>query len=162
MVHNKWYFKSSTRHGPARPHWCHRSVQAVLSIALGEILCLTLPIIPIVVMAQCVWTHNSLYIPGYGLHSHRPIHVTILTAIHSHQHMKWARNHQHWIINNWKKVTWSEESCFLLHHVDGWACVQRLPKNTFSPRYTVGCGQVEGMCWSEQYFLGEHLESSSL
>ena len=33
-----------------------------------------------------------------------------MTAEHAEKHLKWARAHQHWTIEDWKKVIWSEKS----------------------------------------------------
>lgn len=74
-------------------------------------------------------------------------------------------NHWHWTINDWKRVAWSDESGFLLHHVDGRACVRCLPKDIFSPGCTVGYAQVgrgSVLVWAI-FFWGEggHLDQSS-
>ena len=42
----------------------------------------------------------------------------MLTSVHRWKHLQWAREHQNWTMEQWKKVAWSDESCFLLHHVD--------------------------------------------
>ena len=58
-----------------------------------------------------------------GLHSCRPARVPMLTSVH-HQKVK---------------VAWSDESCFLLHHVDGQVRVRvrRLPGEHMAPGCTM-------------------------
>ncbi|KAK3560178.1 hypothetical protein QTP86_034671 [Hemibagrus guttatus] len=41
-----------------------------------------------------------------------------LTPVHQNC-QQWAREHQNWTTEQWKKVAWSDESHFLLHHMDG-------------------------------------------
>ncbi|MCI4375533.1 hypothetical protein PGIGA_G00110650 [Pangasianodon gigas] len=53
-----------------------------------------------------------------GLCSCRPVRSPILTPVHHRKHLQWAREHQNWTMEQWKKVPWSNESRFLLHHVD--------------------------------------------
>ena len=61
--------------------------------------------------------HHSLLC--MGLHSCRPVRVPMLTPVHCRKHQQWAREHQNWTTDQWKMVVWSDESCFLLCHVDG-------------------------------------------
>ena len=58
-----------------------------------------------------------------GLHSHRPVRVPMLTPVHRWKCQQWAHEHQNWTTEQWEKVVWSDESCFLLHQVDGRVCV---------------------------------------
>ena len=55
--------------------------------------------------------HHSLL--RMGLHSRRPVRVPMLTPVHRQKHQLWAREHQNWTTEQWKKVAWSDESCFL-------------------------------------------------
>ncbi|KAK3522147.1 hypothetical protein QTP70_026962 [Hemibagrus guttatus] len=52
-----------------------------------------------------------------GPHSRRPVRVPMLTPVHRRKCQQWAREHQNWTMEQWKKVSWSDESCFLLHHM---------------------------------------------
>ena len=54
-----------------------------------------------------------------GLRSRRPVRVPMLTRVHRQKRLQWAREHQNWTTEQWKKVARSDESRFLLHHVDG-------------------------------------------
>ncbi|MCI4385481.1 hypothetical protein PGIGA_G00050990 [Pangasianodon gigas] len=55
----------------------------------------------------------------------------------------------------WKKVAWSDESRFLLHHLDSRVCVHRLPGEEMAPGCTMGRRQAGGgsvmlyamFCW---------------
>lgn len=40
-------------------------------------------------------------------------------AHHRQQCLQWAKEYWHWTIEEWKNVTWSNESCFLVNHMDG-------------------------------------------
>ncbi|KAK3552217.1 hypothetical protein QTP86_005984 [Hemibagrus guttatus] len=48
-----------------------------------------------------------------------PVRVSMLTTVHRQKRQKWACEHQNWTMEQWKKVAWSDESHFLLHHMDG-------------------------------------------
>ncbi|KAK3575380.1 hypothetical protein QTP86_025787, partial [Hemibagrus guttatus] len=65
--------------------------------------------------------HHSLL--HMGLHSCRPVRVPMLTPVHHRKCQQWALEHQNWTTEQWKKVAWSVESGFLLHHVDVRVCV---------------------------------------
>jgi len=93
--------------------------------------------------------HRSLLC--IGLHSCRPVRVPTLTPVHRRKRQQWAREHQNWTTEQWKKVAWSDESCFLLHHVDGRVCVRRLPGEHTAPGCTMGRRQAGGgsvMLWA--------------
>lgn len=47
---------------------------------------------------------------------------------------KLAHEFQIWTTEQWKKVDWFDESCFLLHHVDDQVCVCRTTGNTLTPK----------------------------
>ncbi|KAK3547569.1 hypothetical protein QTP86_025468 [Hemibagrus guttatus] len=70
------------------------------------------------------------------LHSCRPVRVPMLTPVYRE-----SGNNGHVNITTmepWKKVAWSDESCFLLHHVDGWVRVHLLPGKHIAPGCTMG------------------------
>ncbi len=56
--------------------------------------------------------------------------------VHRQKRQQWAREHQNWTTEQWKKVAWSNESCFLLHLVDGRVCVHCLPGEHMAPGCT--------------------------
>ena len=50
-----------------------------------------------------------------------------------------------------KKVAWSDESHFLLHHMDAQVCVRHLPGEHLAPGYTMGRRKAGGgsvMLWA--------------
>lgn len=49
-----------------------------------------------------------------------------------------------WTIAQWKKVTWSDESCFHLHHVDSWVLVHHLSREEMAPECTMERRQADG------------------
>ncbi len=61
--------------------------------------------------------HRSLLC--MGLLSRRPVRVPMLTPVHRRKCQEWAREDQNWTTEQWKKVARSDESRFLLHHLDG-------------------------------------------
>ncbi|MCJ8748985.1 hypothetical protein PDJAM_G00170790 [Pangasius djambal] len=66
-------------------------------------------------------------------------------------HLQWTGEHQNWTMEQWKKVAWSDESRFLLHHVDGRVRVRRLPGEETAPGCTMGRRRAGGgsvMVWA--------------
>ena len=85
-----------------------------------------------------------------GQHSCRPVRVLMLTPVHRRKSQQWAHEHQNWTTEQWKKVAWSDESCF---HMDG--RVRHLPGAHMAPGCTIGRKQAGGgsvmlqatLCW---------------
>ena len=73
-----------------------------------------------------------------GLRSHRAVRVSMMTPIHHRNRLQWAHEHRNWTLEQWKKVTWSDECRFLLDHVDGRVRVRLLPGEVMAPGCTVG------------------------
>ncbi|ROL55078.1 hypothetical protein DPX16_21082 [Anabarilius grahami] len=78
-----------------------------------------------------------------GLHSRRPVRVLMLTPVHRQKHQQWACEHQNLTTEQWKKVALSDESRFLLHHVDGRVRVRLLSGEHMAPGCTMGSGSSE-------------------
>ncbi|KAK3538082.1 hypothetical protein QTP70_028642 [Hemibagrus guttatus] len=81
----------------------------------------------------------------------RPVRMPILTPVHCRKHQQWAREGQNWTTEQWKKVAWSDELRFLLHHVDGRVHVRLLPGEHMAPGCTMGRRQDGGgsvLLWS--------------
>ncbi|GBN05057.1 hypothetical protein AVEN_31966-1 [Araneus ventricosus] len=53
-----------------------------------------------------------------GSQSRRPTRVPLLTALHKALLLSWARQHYQWTVDDWKHVTWSDESRFQLYWTD--------------------------------------------
>ncbi len=51
--------------------------------------------------------------------SRRPHRVPLLSAKNRKRRLQFTQDHQNWTIKDWKNVTWSDESRFLLRHSDG-------------------------------------------
>ncbi|KAK3562667.1 hypothetical protein QTP86_004084 [Hemibagrus guttatus] len=86
-----------------------------------------------------------------GLHSRRPVSVPMLTLVHYQKHQQWEREHQNWTMKQWKKVAWSDESRFPLHHMDGRVHVHRLLGEHMAPGCTMRRRQAGGgsvMLWA--------------
>lgn len=93
--------------------------------------------------------HRSLL--RLGLRSRRSVRVPMLTPVHCPTRQEWVDEHQNWTMEQWKKVAWSGESCFLLHQVDGQVCVRRLPVEHTAPGCTTEKKQADGgslMLWA--------------
>ncbi|KAK3536143.1 hypothetical protein QTP70_031330 [Hemibagrus guttatus] len=90
--------------------------------------------------------HHSLL--HMGPHSRRPVRVPVLTPVHHRKRQQWAREHQNWTTEQWKKVAWSDESRFLLHHVDGWVRVRGLPGEHMAPGCTMGRRRAGELLWA--------------
>ncbi|GBM73492.1 hypothetical protein AVEN_6813-1 [Araneus ventricosus] len=85
-----------------------------------------------------------------ALCSRRPTRVSLLTKRHRQLRLQWVREHRDWTMDEWKSVAWSNESRFLIHHVDGRVRVRRLQGERLLPSYTAGHTQAGGggiMLW---------------
>ncbi|MCJ8733570.1 hypothetical protein PDJAM_G00225080 [Pangasius djambal] len=99
------------------------------------------------------------------LHNRRLVRVPMLTPVHQRKRLQWACEHQNWTMKQWKKVAWSDEPRFPLHHVDGRVRVHRLPGEKTAPGCTMGRRQAGGgsvmpwtmFCW-ENLGPGIHVD----
>ncbi len=62
-------------------------------------------------------TRRTLKQMGYS--SRRPHRVPLLSAKNRKRRIQFTQTHQHWTIEDWKNVAWSDESGFMLRHLDG-------------------------------------------
>ncbi|GBN52867.1 hypothetical protein AVEN_183487-1 [Araneus ventricosus] len=65
-----------------------------------------------------------------------------MTKRHRQLCVQWARKHRDWTMDEWKRVSWSDESRFLIHHVDGCVRVRRLSGEQLLPSCTAGHTQA--------------------
>ena len=89
-------------------------------------------------------TRRSLSRMGYC--SRRPQ----LSAKIKKKQLQWARNYQHWTIEEWKNFAWSKESRFLLRHADGRVRIWCNQHEFMSPSCLVSTVQAGGgsiMVW---------------
>ncbi|GBM73253.1 hypothetical protein AVEN_94694-1 [Araneus ventricosus] len=68
-----------------------------------------------------------------GLCSRRPTRVPLLTKRHRQLRLQWAREHRDWTMDEWKRVAWSDESRFLIHHAYGRVRYAVCQANSCSP-----------------------------
>uniref|UniRef100_A0A8B9R9L4 Transposase Tc1-like domain-containing protein n=1 Tax=Astyanax mexicanus TaxID=7994 RepID=A0A8B9R9L4_ASTMX len=69
------------------------------------------------------------------------------TPAHRHRRLLWAREHQNWTVDQWKKVAWSGESRFTLLQEDGQVRVRRLPLELKPPGGAAG-GESSVTLWA--------------
>ncbi|GFT82904.1 transposase domain containing protein [Trichonephila clavipes] len=79
-----------------------------------------------------------------GLRSKRPTSVPLLTKRHRQLHLHWARKHRDRSMDKWERVAWSDESRFVIHHVNGRVRIRCLPGGQFLPQCTVDHTQASG------------------
>ncbi|KAK3516869.1 hypothetical protein QTP70_027070, partial [Hemibagrus guttatus] len=65
-----------------------------------------------------IWHQDVSSRPGI-LHKSCSFGDALIQGSSHHNLQQCAREHQNWTTEQWKKVAWSDESRFLLHHVDG-------------------------------------------
>lgn len=71
-----------------------------------------------------------------GLHSIHPTSVPLLTKLHCQLCIQWTQEHREWTRDKWKRVAWSDESWFLIHHVDSHVRVCYLAGKRLLPMYS--------------------------
>ncbi|GFX90535.1 transposable element Tcb2 transposase [Trichonephila clavipes] len=52
---------------------------------------------------------------------------------HKALRLAWASQHRHWTVDDWKHISWSDESRFQLNRVDGRVRVWRQPHEFMAP-----------------------------
>ena len=75
----------------------------------------------------------------------------MMTPVHRQKCLQWSCERRNRTLEQWKKVALSDESRFLLDHVDGRVRVRRLPGEVMAPGCTVGRRQAGGggvMLWA--------------
>ncbi|GBM90767.1 hypothetical protein AVEN_188989-1 [Araneus ventricosus] len=92
-----------------------------------------------------------------GLCSRRSPRVPLLNKRYRQLRLQWAREHRDWTMDDWKTVAWSDESRFLIHHVDGRVRVRRLPVAVVPLLYSMS---YTGW-WRRYYSLGDVLMGGS-
>ncbi len=98
-------------------------------------------------ICECI-TRRTLKQMGYS--SRRPHRVLLLSAKNRKRRLQFPQAHQNWTIKEWKNVTWSDESRFLLRHSDGWVRIWRKEHESMDPSYLVLTVQAGGggvMLW---------------
>ncbi len=85
-----------------------------------------------------------------GSSSRRPHRVPFLSAKNKKQRLQFTQAHQNWTTEDWKNVSWSDESRFLLRHSDGRVRIWHKEHESMDPSCLVSAVQVGGggvMVW---------------
>uniref|UniRef100_A0A914YUJ1 Transposase n=1 Tax=Panagrolaimus superbus TaxID=310955 RepID=A0A914YUJ1_9BILA len=85
-----------------------------------------------------------------GLNGRVPVKKPLISTKNRAARLRFAREHQHWTVEQWKKVLWSDESKFNLFGSDGKRYIRRPVNQRFNPRYqipTVKHGGGSVMVW---------------
>ncbi len=93
-------------------------------------------------------THRTLKQMGYS--SRRPHRVLLLSAKNRKRRLQFTQAHQNWTIEDWKNVSWSDESRFLLRHSDGRVRIWHKEHESMDPSCLVSTVQADGggvMMW---------------
>ncbi|GFT41185.1 transposase domain containing protein [Trichonephila clavipes] len=76
--------------------------------------------------------------------------MPVLPKCHRQLHLRCAREHRDWSMDQWERVALSDESRFAIHPADGRIRIRRLPGEQLLPQCTVGHTQAGGgsiMLW---------------
>ncbi len=89
-----------------------------------------------------------------GNSSRRPYRVPLLPAKNRKRRLQFTQDHQNWTIKDWKNVTWSDESRFLLRHSDGRVRIWRKEHKSMDTSWLVSTVQAGGgvMVWGIFYW----------
>lgn len=68
-----------------------------------------------------------------GLHCCKLGKVAMLAPVNHPKSLQWACECKNWTIEQWKKVSWSDESQFILDHVDDRVRVRCLLAEEMAP-----------------------------
>ena len=90
------------------------------------------------------------YLKKRGIRARRPKKKPALTKKHKLKRLKFAKDHENWNIEHWRRVLWSDEKKLNLHAPDGNARVWRrkgeeLRDECVEPKWKFGGGSV--MIW---------------
>ena len=76
--------------------------------------------------------------------------MPLLSAKNRKLRLQFTQTHQHWAIEDWKQVAWSDESRFLLRHSDGRVRIWRQQHESMDPSCLISTVQAGGggvMVW---------------
>ncbi|GFW67661.1 HTH_Tnp_Tc3_2 domain-containing protein [Trichonephila clavipes] len=95
---------------------------------------------------------SSLHRMSFG--SRQSTGVPLLNARHRAARLAWARKHIDWILEDWKRVAWSDESRFRLFNAVGKLRIWRLAPEAMSHVCQVGIVQGHGLGYFFVALLG--------
>ena len=78
------------------------------------------------------------------MRARRPIKRPHLTLRHCLARFDWSHDHMGWTIRTWRRVHWSDESCFLLRPTDGRARILRQRNTSFEDNHILGRRNMTG------------------
>ncbi len=83
-----------------------------------------------------------------GYSSRTPHRVQLLSATNKKRRLQLTQAHQNWTIEDWKNISWSDESRFLLRHSDGRVRIWWEEHESMDPSAIVSMVQAGGvMVW---------------
>lgn len=86
----------------------------------------------------------------FQIHSRRPRKGVLLTQRHKTARLQWARLNRHRNIRTWRRIYWTDESRYGVHHVDGRIRVWRRSHEKYLPECMIAKVQGRGgtlMVW---------------
>uniref|UniRef100_A0A8C5M1K7 Transposase n=1 Tax=Leptobrachium leishanense TaxID=445787 RepID=A0A8C5M1K7_9ANUR len=105
---------------------------------------------------------RTLHSMGYG--SRRPVRTPLLSAVNKIKLLQFAQKHKDWTVEHWKKVMWSDESRFQLHHADDSVRIWQKQHENMHPTCmstTLQAGGGSFMVWGPLICVEQPLNSTT-
>jgi hypothetical protein len=74
---------------------------------------------------------------GMGFHVRAAAHRPTIAPVNAKRRQKWCKERRHWLMDHWKRVTWSDESRYTTWRSDGRIWVWRMPGERYLPACVV-------------------------
>ena len=95
-------------------------------------------------LQKSISEHNTSNLEADGLQQQKTMPVPLLSAKNRKLRLQFTQAHQNWTIENWKNISWSDESRFLLQHSDGRVRIWRKQHESMDPSCLVSTVQAAG------------------